>query len=485
MATKHYDCVVIGSGQSGSPLASAFAKAGKKTALVEREHVGGCCINEGCTPTKTMIASGRVAYLARRGPEYGVQSTGEDGKLKVDMAKVRQRKRDIVDSFRGGSEKRLPGAGVELVKGEARFQDAKTIKVKLNDGSEDTLSAETLFINVGERPVKPKLDGLDSVPMDRVLDSTSVQELGEVPEHLVVLGGGYVGLEFGQLFRRLGAEVTVVQRGPQLLPREDPDVAESMLQILREDGLTIHLETSATSLSSSSSHPVELAVRPKAGGTGQTIHGSHILFAAGRVPNTDALDLAAAGIATDAKGYVKVSPQLQTSVPHVYALGDATGPPAFTHVSYDDFRVLNTNLLDQTSASAESSKPRANAARAGDDPRNPLAYVVYTDPQLGHVGWHEAEARKRRKNVRVASMPMAWVARALETDESRGMMKAMVDADTDEILGFTCLGLEGGEVMAVVQVAMMGGLPWPRLQDAVFAHPSLAESLNNLWGNLK
>ena len=480
---KHYDSVVVGSGQSGTPWATALAKAGKKTALIERAHVGGCCINEGCTPTKTLVASGRVAYLARRAADYGIHpSGGQDGKLRVDMQKVRQRKRDIVASWSGGSEARLPDAGVHLIKGEAAFQDAKTLQVKLESGATETVTADAIFINVGERPAKPKLEGVESAPADRIVDSTSVQELGEVPEHLIVLGGGYIGLEFGQLLRRLGAHVTIVQRGAQLLPREDPDVAASMLDILRDDGITVHLGTSAIRVSSSAAHPIELTVHDEAGAE-QTVAGSHLLFAAGRAPNTDSLNLGAAGVETDPKGFVKVNAQLETSVPGIFALGDCTGPPAFTHVSYDDFRVLRANLLD--APPTRRGAPRANAARANDAPRHPLPYVVYTDPQLGHVGLHEAEARRARPHVKVASMPMGWVARAIETDETRGVMKASVDADTGEILGFTCLGLEGGEVMAVVQVAMMGGVTWPRLQDAVFAHPSLAESLNNLWGNLK
>ncbi|KAJ6438118.1 endonuclease III-like protein [Purpureocillium lavendulum] len=474
--SANYAAVVIGSGQGGTPLSMAFAQAGHKTALIESTHVGGCCVNEGCTPTKTMIASGRVAYLARRGKDYGV-SVGGANEVQVAMDKVRQRKRDIVDSFRSGSERRVREAGVELIRGEASFEDHGTLRVRGNDGTETTVTADRIFLCAGERPATPKIDGFDraSFPPGVILDSTSIQELGELPSHLVVIGGGYIGLEFGQLFRRLGSSVTILQRGKQLLPREDPEVAEAMLKIVQEDGIKVLLNTSPQGVRPGGSDPATaVSVSTSASGSDSDLGASHVLFAAGRVPNTDKLNLGAAGIETTPRGHVKVDAQLRTSNPRVWALGDIKGPPAFTHVSYDDFRLLRGNLLDK------AATPLTAAGRI-------LPYVVYTDPQLGHVGLHEHEARRDLpgRTIQVASMPMSYVARALETDETRGLMKAVVDAESKQILGFTCLGLEGGEVMSIVQMAMIGRVKWPALRDAVWAHPSLAESLNNLWGFLK
>lgn len=475
----HYDAVVIGSGQGGTPLSMAFAQAKKKTALIESTHLGGCCVNEGCTPTKTMIASGRVAYLTRRGPDYGVISSNPSD-VRVNMEKVRQRKRDIVDTFRSGSERRVRDAGVDVITGSASFQDETTIKVRGKDGAESTVSADQIFICVGERPAPPRLDKFDakSFPAGVILDSTSVQELGVVPSHLVVIGGGYIGLEFGQLFRRLGAEVTVIQRNAQLLPREDAEVAEAMLKILQEDGIKVLLKTSPTTVHASGDKDSAKAVTVAISGPSGTseLHGSHVLFAAGRIPNTDTLNLGAAGVKTTSRGHIEVDQKLQTSNPRIWALGDVKGPPAFTHVSYDDFRLLRANILEKDShPSALTTVDRI------------LPYVVYTDPQLAHVGLHEHEARAKFPNakIQVATMPMTYVARALETDETRGLMKAVIDADSQRILGFTCLGLEGGEIMSVVQMAMIAGSKWTALRDAVWAHPSLAESLNNIWGMLK
>lgn len=360
--------------------------------------------------------------------------------------------------------------------GLAAFVDKKTMQVKLNDGEEKTITAEKIFINTGERPAKPRLENLKSVAYERVLDYISIQELGEVPEHLLILGGGYIGLGFGQLFRRLGAEVTIVQRAAQLLPREDPDIAECMLEILQEDGIMVRLNTSATRVDTSSSHSISLMVHTK-DGTEQTISGSHLLSAAGRTPNTDMLNLDATSISTAKSGHIAVNSHLEASTPNFYALGDVKGPPAFTYISYDDFRVIQHNLFTLSSSSAE---PLTTENRI-------VPYVVYTDPQFGHVGLHEHEARSQfpQKTIKVAKLPMEYVARALECEETRGMMKAVVDGEKGELLGFTCFGLEGGKIMAVVQAAMMGKLPWQKLRDAVWAHPSLAESLNNLWGFLE
>ncbi len=462
MATQiHYDAVVIGAGQAGGPLASALARAGQKTALIESTHVGGTCINEGCTPTKTMIASGRVAYLVRREADYGVHS----GPVRVDEVKVRQRKRDIVQSFRSGSEQRLKETdGLDLLMGAATFTGPKTLQVRLQDGTAQDLSAETIFINTGERPASPPLPGLEAVP---ALNSTTIMELDEVPAHLLVLGGGYIGLEFGQLFRRLGSAVTIVQRGEQLLAREDADIAAEIAKTLREDGITVLLRATAQRVARRDDGTIALTVKEPGGE--RTLAGSHLLVAAGRSPNVEELDLAAAGIATDQRGYITVDERLQTNVPGVYALGDVKGPPAFTHISYDDYRIVKANLLEGGN--------RTTADR-------PVPYTVFIDPQLGRVGLSEQEARQQGRTIKVARMPMSHVARALEVDEPRGLMKALVDAETGQILGCAILGIEGGEIMAMLQIAMMGRVPYTALRDGVFAHPTLAESLNNLFATL-
>jgi pyruvate/2-oxoglutarate dehydrogenase complex dihydrolipoamide dehydrogenase (E3) component len=453
---ERYDAIVIGAGQAGTPLARELAGSGRRTALLEREHVGGTCINEGCTPTKTMVASARVAYLARRAADYGVAT----GPVAVDMGRVRERKRAIVKSFRSGNTRRLEATeGLDLICAEARFTGPRQLAVEGR-----VLDSELIFINAGCRPAAPDVAGLDQVPS---LDSTSIMELDTVPEHLIVLGGGYIGLEFGQMFRRFGSRVTVVQRGRQLLPQEDADVAEAVLGILREDGLEILLEAEAKRAEGSGG-AIRLVVRTPEGE--RVVEGSHVLRAAGRVPNTDRLGLSGAGIATDAKGFITVSPQLETSVPGVYALGDVKGGPAFTHISYDDYRIVRTNLLQ--------------GGRACITDRL-LPYTVFIDPQLGRIGLSEKDARRQGKAYKVARMPMTYVARALELDEARGFMKALVAPDTGQILGAAVLGIEGGELMSAVQLAMMGKVPYDRVRDAIFAHPTLAESLNNLFTKLE
>ena len=453
MATEKFDAIVIGAGQGGGPLSTALATAGIRTALIERKHVGGTCVNEGCTPTKTMISSGRVAYLARRGADYGVQT----GSISIDMRKIRDRKRKIVDQFRNGSQAKIEKtANVELIFGEGRFTAPRNVAVRLTDGSERELTAEKIFINAGARPSRPKLDGIDSVP---ILDSTSIMELDSVPEHLLVLGGGYIALEFGQLFRRLGSRVTVVQHGRQLLDHEDPDIAAEVKKILEEDGIEIHLSASATKVQQQGNAvTLELPDRKLA--------GSHLLVATGRTPNSDTLNLGAAGIKTDAHGFITSNDRLETNVPGIYVLGDIKGGPAFTHISYDDFRILRSNVIEKKSASIRDRL---------------VPYTVFIDPQLGRVGMTETEARKQGRKVRIARLPMSSVARALETDETRGVMKAIVDAETNLILGAAILGIDGGEVMSAIEIAMMGKLPYTALRDGVFSHPTLCESLNNLF----
>ena len=429
------------------------------TALVEREHVGGTCVNEGCTPTKTMVASARVAYLARRGADYGV----ETGPVTVDLTRVRQRKRDIVNSFRNGSQGRIEKtANLDLIFGTASFTGPKSLLVRAKDGSERTLQAEKIFINAGTRSLRPPLEGLEQVPF---LDNASIMELDAVPERLLVLGGGYIGLEFGQMFRRFGSQVTLVQSAAQLLVREDGDVAEEVARLLQQDGIEVLLKTRTEQVSLRNGR-IQLEVSN--GGQKKMIEGSHLLVAIGRTPNSDTLNLPAAGIETDAKGFIKTNNRLETNVAGVYALGDIKGGPAFTHISYDDFRIIRSNVIEKKNATIDGRM---------------VPYVLFTDPQLGHIGLNEAEARKLGREIRVAKMAMNYVARALEMDESRGFMKAIVDAETEQILGATVLGIEGGELMAVFEMAMMGKVPYPALRDGVFAHPTLAESLNNLFGS--
>lgn len=457
-----YDAIIIGAGQAGGPLSTALAGAGWKTALIEQEHVGGTCVNEGCTPTKTMVASARVAYLARRAADYGVHT----GPISIDMTVVRQRKRNIVESFRSGSLNRIKSAsGLDLLEGHAQFTAPKKLEVTLNNGETREVSAETIILNVGDRPASPELPGIERVP---VLNSTSIMELDTVPEHLLIIGGGYVGLEFGQMFRRFGSKVSIIQRGSHLLSREDDDVADAVADILREDGIDILLET--TPLEVSSPEPGQIRLQVKTASGERTLIGSHLLVAAGRTPNSDRLHISSSGIELDKRGYIVVNERLETNVPGTYALGDAKGGPAFTHISYDDFRILRSNLLEKGQATIRDRL---------------VPYTVFIDPQLGRVGLSETEAHKQGRKIRVAKMPMNYVARALETDESRGFMKAVVDEQSGQILGCAILGIEGGEIMSAIQLAMMGKLPYTALRDAVFAHPTLAESLNNLFTTLE
>jgi pyruvate/2-oxoglutarate dehydrogenase complex dihydrolipoamide dehydrogenase (E3) component len=460
MADEHYDAIVIGTSQGGRLLPVELAKAGQKVALVERGPLGGVCVNSGCTPTKTMVASARLAYQARRGAEYGVRI----GPVSVDLAAVRERKRAMVAGARQNYASRLAQDGLDLIEGEAHFTGPKTVEIALTGGASRQVSASVIVIDAGTRPRPLGVSGASEVP---VLDSTSIMELDELPEHLIVVGGGYIALEFGQMFRRFGSEVTIVQRGGRLMTLEDEDVSDEVAAILRDDGITVLTSSTPVRVESADGGRLRLTIRTDDGE--RQVEGSHLLSAIGRIPNTEALTPEVADIRLSDRGFIEADDYLETSVPGVYAMGDVKGGPAFTHLSYDDYRILHANLIRHQKA---STRDRV------------VPYTVFIDPQLGRAGLTEREARAQGRRVRVAKLPMSAVIRALETGETRGFMKAVVDADSGQILGCAVLGSEGGEIMTMIQVAMLGNLTYRAMADAIFTHPLLAEGLNSLFAML-
>ena len=466
MPQQHFDAIVIGSGQGGNPLARAMSQHGWSVAVVERRFPGGTCVNDGCSPSKTIDASARNAYLAKRGKDFGVLT----GPVSVDMNTVWKRKQKVVTESRENNTKGIETYST-LILGEASFSESQSgdgsysIDVLMQDGSAgQTFTAERVFLNTGERPDVPDLPGLDETPY---LDSTRVMELQTVPDHLIVLGAGYIALEFAQMFLRFGSKVTVLERGERIAAREDKDIAECLRQILIEDGMEI-LTCSSADRVSGDEDSVQLDVTTNDGAV--TIKGSHLLVATGRTPNVESLQLDRAGVKQNERGYVQVNERLETSAPSIWAIGDVKGGPAFTHISYDDFRILRANLLQDGN--------RSTADRI-------VPYVMFTDPELGSFGLNEMSAAKEGRTVRVATMRMSSMARADEMDESRGMIKALVDPETKLILGATVLGVDGGEVAAQLQIACMGGLPYTALRDGIFSHPTKAEALNNLFTNFR
>ncbi|GAC1458688.1 MAG: mercuric reductase [Candidatus Limnocylindrales bacterium] len=408
-----------------------------------------------------MVASARVAYLARRAADFGVTV----GDVSVDLAAIKARKQKIVERFRGGSQEALQKAdGVDLLLGHATFEGPQALKVT-NDAWTRHLEAELIVINTGARPASPQLPGLRG---PRVLDSTAILELDELPEHLVIIGGGYIGVEFAQMFRRFGSRVTLLQRSGRLLGQEDDDVAAAVAEILREDGIDLHFDA-VPSAAAVTAAGISLTVR-ETGGRETSIEASHVLVATGRPPATEGLGLDLAGISTDEHGFITVNERLEANVPGVYAIGDVKGGPAFTHIAYDDFRILWRRLVKGEDATTTGRQ---------------VPYTVYIDPQLGRIGLTERAAREAGYEIKVAKMPMEYVARAIEMDEKRGFLKAIVDAKTERILGAAVLGIEGGELMSMLQIAMLGDLSFHVLASATFAHPTLAESLNNLFEPLR
>lgn len=453
----YYDAIIIGSGQAGTPLATKLAAAGKKTAIIEKRWVGGTCINDGCSPTKAMIASARAAYRARTASQLGV----ETGTVNVDLKKIKGRKDEIVASFRTAAQKRLEEAdGVELIFGEARFSGPKELTITATNGSEEVLSAEWIFINTGAEPVIPQIKGLQGIDY---LTSTTILDLEAVPEHLAVIGGNYIGLELAQLFHRLGSKVTILEKSSRIADREDEDVSAELTKILGNEGLEI-----LTGIEIDGFEKVGGNVRITWTAEKQTQHltASHTLIATGRKAQTGLLNLAMTGVATDTRGNIIVDERLATNVEGIYALGDVNGGPAFTHIAYNDHLIVYKNLMEHADYLTTD---------------RPVPYCMFTDPQLARVGLSETEAHQKGLDVAVAKIPMAKVARGIETGETRGFMKAVVDKKTKEILGACMLASEGGEIMSVLQMAMEGGITYDRIREHVFAHPTFAESLNNLF----
>ena len=458
---KKYDAIIIGSGQGGTPLAKKLAAQGWQTALVERKYAGGTCVNVGCTPTKTMIASAKVAYIVAQAGNYGVEVKD----IKINLPAVLERKRKVVDSFRISSEKSLAKTdNLTFLFGEASFLNKDTIKVNLNEGDEETLTAGKIFIDVGTRATIPAIEGLREV---NYLTSTSLMELEELPEHLIILGGGYIGLEFGQMYRRFGSRVTILEHGEKFLKREDDDIADAVLNFLQAEDIQVITHAQPTRVQKEGKG---IRIYLKINHEVSSIAGSHILVAAGITPNTDTLNLSAAGVELDKRGFIKVNEKLETTAGGIYAIGDVKGGPAFTHISYNDYLLLYHNLVDGKN---ETIKNRQ------------VPYTMFTDPQLGKIGITEREARKLKLPIKVARLPMSQVARAIETGQTHGLLKAIVDADTGKILGAAIVGQEGGEIMSVLQMAMVGNVTWLQIKDMIFAHPLYAESLNNLFKQLE
>jgi dihydrolipoamide dehydrogenase len=457
---KHYDAIIIGAGQAGTPLAKKLAEAGKKTAIIEKRYVGGTCINDGCTPTKAMIASARAVYQARKAVELGV----EIGTIKIDFKKIKQRKDDIVNQFRSSSEKGIKSTkGLELIFGTARFSGEKELTIALNDGGEEKVTADLIFINAGAKTTIPDIEGLNEIDY---LTSTTILDLEAVPEHLVIIGGNYIGLEFGQMFNRFGSKVTILEKSPGILAREDQDISSALTEILTDEKIELLTDVKINQIEQDKK---QIKISLESGKTKKNITASHLLVAVGRTPQTADLGLENCGIKLDDKGHILVNEKLETNIKGIYALGDVKGGPAFTHIAYNDYTIVYRNLIEGTNYSIHD---------------RPVPYCMFTDPQLGRIGLSEKEAKEKKLNYKVAVLPMSQVARGIETNETLGLMKAIVDADSKKILGAAVLASEGGEIMSVLQMAMEGNITYDRIRNCVFAHPTYSESLNNLFMKL-
>jgi pyruvate/2-oxoglutarate dehydrogenase complex dihydrolipoamide dehydrogenase (E3) component len=456
---EHYEALILGSGTGGKLLAWHMAHSGRRTAVVERRWIGGSCPNIACLPSKNVIWSARVADFTHHAEQFGTMT----GPVVTDMAKVRQRKRDMVDRDVAAHLRNYKTSGAELIMGTGCFVEQKTLEVQLNDGGMRVLAGDQVFINIGTHAAIPKIPGLEA---SRPLTHIEILEIDYLPSHLIVLGGGYVGLEMAQAYRRFGSQVTVIEPGPRPMGREDPDIADEVQRLLGEEGIQFHSTAEPLKVDGRSREGVSLRVRTPLGE--KKIEGSDILVAVGRVPNTAGIGLEKTGVKLDDRGYIQVNERLETSASAIWAVGECAGSPQFTHVSADDFRIIKDNLAGGNRSTRDRLVP----------------YCMFTEPPLAHVGMSEREAQRQGISARVARLPMSAVLRTEATDETRGFMKVLVGASDERILGFTMIGAEAGEVMAVVQTAMLANLPYSRLRDAILAHPTIAEGLGPLFDNV-
>jgi pyruvate/2-oxoglutarate dehydrogenase complex dihydrolipoamide dehydrogenase (E3) component len=456
---ERFEVLVVGSGAGGKLIAWHMARSGQRTAVVERRWIGGSCPNVACMPSKNEIRSAEIAHLARHAAEFGTMTDS----VVVDMATVRRRKREMVERQIAAHLQNYKASGAELIMGSGRFVAPKTLEVRVNDGGTRVLAADKIFLNIGTHAAIPSVPGLEAA---RPLTHIEALELDYLPSHLSVIGGGYAGLELAQAYRRFGSNVTIIESGPQLMGRDDIDVSQEMRRILRDEGIQVHVAAELLNVRGRSGEKVSLVVRTASGE--QNIDGSDILVAVGRIPNTSGIGLKETGIDLDSRGFIRVNERLETSAQGVWAIGECAGSPQFTHVSEDDFRIIRDNLAGGNRSTRDRLVP----------------YCMFTDPPLARVGLSEGEAERQGIIARVARLPMNSVLRAQATGERQGFMKALVGENDDRILGFTMIGAAAGEVMAAVQTAMLAGLPYSRLADAVLAHPTMAEGLGMLFSNV-
>jgi pyruvate/2-oxoglutarate dehydrogenase complex dihydrolipoamide dehydrogenase (E3) component len=455
---EHFEMLVLGSGEGGKYLAWHMAQSGHRSAVVERKWIGGSCPNTNCLPSKNEIWSAKVADLIHHANRFGIVT----GSPATDMKRVLARKRDMVDGLIAMHLEKFKASGADLIMGAGRFIAPKTIEVSLNDGGTRVLTGDRVVLNLGTHATIPDIPGLVAA---EPLTNVEALELDRLPDHLIVLGGGYVGLELAQAYCRFGSRVTIVEAGPQLAGREDSDVAEAILEMLRDEGIAVHLGVNVISVQGRSGEATSLQIHTAGD---QTIEGSDILVAAGRTPNTAGIGLDLAGVALDPRGYIAVNDRLETSAPDVWAIGECAGSPQFTHASFDDFRIIRANLTGGDRTKRDRLIP----------------YCMFTDPPLARVGVSEGDAQRQGIAVRVAKLPISAVLRSRTISETRGFMKVLVEAGGDHILGFTMIGAEAGEVVAVVQTAMLAGMSYTGLRDAIIAHPTMAEGLGALFSNV-